>query len=232
LFDVVLIIFQQKSFSGNKSYDEDDEFLMPDWGESDETELTVQTSINKPVIKLPLQEESNSDYQNTQSLNNSNTFNTPSKNGSIDSSSNMLNTNRAQWSDLSPPLKKQSINQPVRFSNEDLFEPLSDTESNIRKIPGPAGALPPLKHGEKIRNDDELTTNNYQDPALVLGISSQFIRTSEKKIKKVIEDEVDFRQPSWASMLVDMDLPPFGTSKLHQSLWWINTIGFSKKFLG
>lgn len=115
--------------------------------------------------------------------------------------------------------------------DDDDEENLTESQSNIRKIPGPAGALPPLKQGEKIRNDHEINDNEnkYQDPTLVLGISSQFIRTSEKKMKKVIEDEVDFRQPSWASMLMDMDLPPFGHSKLNYSLWWVHEIGYKKK---
>ncbi|XP_049849422.1 uncharacterized protein LOC126318645 [Schistocerca gregaria] len=85
--------------------------------------------------------------------------------------------------------------------------------------------------GRVVVQKDELKES---ESASSLSKESFLKRSQTAGSRSAIEDQVDFRQPAWANMLVDLNLPPFARAEksselLSYHLKWVHTVGYWEK---
>lgn len=112
---------------------------------------------------------------------------------------------------------------PARPTIDNSFMATQDELHPIlRKIPGPAGHLPPLKNTTQMQ---ELKQAAKENEALVRASQAPVQHARLIQAQKA-EDQTDFRTGAWMQMLCDQDMLPYGPNKLTTSLDWIRRIGW------
>lgn len=94
-----------------------------------------------------------------------------------------------------------------------------------RKIPGPAGQLPPLK---SLAQMHKLEQAAKESEALARASQAPVSHSRSLHAQKM-EDQTDFRTGAWLQMLCDQDMRPYGSNKLSTSLSWIRRVGWKKE---
>lgn len=113
-----------------------------------------------------------------------------------------------------------ATNKPT---NDNSFMATQDeSHPTLRKIPGPAGHLPPLKGSAHMQ---EMKQAAKENEALVRASQAPVQHARLLHAQKV-EDQTDFRTGAWMQMLCDQDMLPYGSNKLNTSLDWVRRIGW------
>jgi len=111
-------------------------------------------------------------------------------------------------------------------SNDDNGVP-SDTQltqipSDSRKIPGPAGSLPPMAgQGSSFPSKNAVVLANKENLANGLVIQSKLQRNMGHDVMAQDDYASDFSRGAWLVMLKHSELPPFGMLLIYIRHWLI-----------
>lgn len=142
--------------------------------------------------------------------------------------------------EIAPSLPSHAFPPPEHTMNDSFMFTQNDNPVAQRRIPGPAGQLPPLKTAEQLQNLVHLQASQCAQTREITSTSNNFPATQRKTLPprnsstsdqrsshaKKIEDQTDFKTSSWASMLCDLDLEPYGSNKLATSLYSLRQGGW------
>lgn len=98
----------------------------------------------------------------------------------------------------------------------------TQASASARKIPGPVGQLPPLKNRDQLREMEQARENEH----LIRPSQAPVQTASRSSHTQKMEDQADFRNGAWLSMLCDQEMNPYGPNKLKTSLWWVKSVGW------
>lgn len=94
----------------------------------------------------------------------------------------------------------------------------------VRKIPGPAGQLPPIKNAAQLHG----LVQAAKESEIAARASQAPVSLSRSANAQKLEDQADFRNGAWMQMLCDQDMLPYGANKLGTSLDWVRRVGWQK----